>query len=170
MSATQTFHQGTWHSGNYKVYGIDENAAWLGMSVFDGARSFDGVHPDLELHCQRSIKSAKVLLMNPGFAAQELHDITLDGIAKFPEGSHLYIRITFWDQMLLRSVKDPSMIAECSVAVYEAPLVFDEIAINMSKFIRPTSAQAPTGAKASCLYPNSILAVSAAKQVGLMML
>lgn len=166
MAATQTFHQGTWHSGNYKVFGIDENASWLGMSAFDGARAFDGVHPDLDLHCQRSINSAKILLMNAGVTAQELQDICIDGIARFPEGSHLYIRITFWDQTPLRSIKEPSIVAEYSVALYEAPLIFGEFSANMSSFIRPTPKQAPTGAKASCLYPNSILAVSIAHIAG----
>jgi len=166
MAATQTFHQGTWHSGNYKVFGIDENASWLGMSAFDGARAFDGVHPDLDLHCQRSIRSAEILLMNAGVTPRILHDICIDGISRFPEGSHLYIRITFWDQTPLRSVKDPSVVAEYSIALYEAPLEFKDITVNLSKYIRPTAKQAPTGAKASCLYPNSILAVSAAHDAG----
>lgn len=163
---TQTFYNGKWRSGNYKVFGINENASWLGMSVFDGTRSFDGVHPDLDLHCQRSIASAKILLMNPGLAWQEIYDIVIDGIGRFPEGAHLYIRITFWDQTIMRILKAPNIIAKFSVAIYEVPLVFGEFTANLSKFARPAPNQAPTGAKASCLYPNSILAINAANDDG----
>lgn len=166
MSVTHTYHNGKWHLGNYKVYGIDENASWLGMSVFDGARSFDGAHPDLDLHCQRCVNSAKILLMNPGASWQELYDISLDGISRFPDGAHLYIRSTFWDQTPLRGTKDPGILAEYSVALYETPLGFNDISVNLSSFIRPSPKQAPTGAKASCLYPNSILAINAARNAG----
>lgn len=163
---TQTFHNGKWRSGNYKVFGINENASWLGMSVFDGTRSFDGVHPDLDLHCQRSIASAKMLLMNPGITYQEIYDIVIDGIGRFSEGAHLYIRITFWDQTIMRILKAPNITAKFSVALYEVPLIFGEFTANLSKFARPAPNQAPTGAKASCLYPNSILAINAANDDG----
>lgn len=165
-TATQTFFNGKWRSGNVKVFGINENASWLGMSVFDGARSFDGVHPDLDLHCQRSIASAKMLLMNPGITWQEIYDIAIDGIARFSDGAHLYIRISFWDQTIMRTLKASNIIAKFSVALYEVPLVFGEFTANQSKFARPAPNQAPTGAKASCLYPNSILAINAASDEG----
>jgi branched-subunit amino acid aminotransferase/4-amino-4-deoxychorismate lyase len=32
------------------------NAAWLANAVFDGARAFEGVAPDLDLHCERVIR------------------------------------------------------------------------------------------------------------------
>lgn len=166
MSATQTFHDGKWRTGNFKTFGINENASWLGMSIFDGARSFDGAQPDLDLHCQRSIASAKMLLMNPGATWQELYDIVIEGVGRFPEGTHLYIRITFWDQTIMRTLKSSSIIAKFSIALYEVPLVFGGSTANLSKFVRPAPNQAPTGAKASCLYPNSILAINAANDEG----
>ena len=34
-----------WHVGNVPVVGAREHAFWLGSSVFDGARAFEGVTP-----------------------------------------------------------------------------------------------------------------------------
>ena len=41
------------------------HAAWLGSMVFDGARAFEGVTPDLELHCARVNRSAEIFLLKP---------------------------------------------------------------------------------------------------------
>ena len=52
-SKTWTFYEGDWHEGNIGIIGPRTHAAWLGSSVFDGARAFEGVTPDLDLHCAR---------------------------------------------------------------------------------------------------------------------
>ena len=60
-STTWTFHNGEWRDGNLPLWGVRTHAIWLGSSVFDGARAFEGVAPDLDLHCQRVIRSAEGL-------------------------------------------------------------------------------------------------------------
>jgi len=50
---TVTFFEDDWHDGNVPIMGARTHAAWLGTSVFDGARAFEGVTPDLDLHCAR---------------------------------------------------------------------------------------------------------------------
>ena len=35
------------------IMGARTHGAWLGSTVFDGARTFEGVSPDLDLHMQR---------------------------------------------------------------------------------------------------------------------
>ena len=52
-SQTWTFFDGEWREGNVPLWGARTHAIWLGSSVFDGARSFEGTAPDLELHCAR---------------------------------------------------------------------------------------------------------------------
>ena len=39
-SQTWTFFEGAWHEGNIPIMGPRTHAAWLGSTVFDGARSF----------------------------------------------------------------------------------------------------------------------------------
>lgn len=162
---SKTFHNGKWHAGNYKMLGSNENASWMGMIVFDGARSFDGVQPDLDLHCQRSIRSAKVLSLNPDMHWQEVYDIAQEGVSKFKKGSHLYIRMNFWDGSTMRKLMGDT--AEFSVVLTEIPLNSNGFSANMSEyFTKSTSKQAPTGAKASCLYPNNLLAIFEAQKEG----
>ena len=57
-SQTWTYLEGDWHEGNVQILGPRSHAMWLGSSVFDGARSFEGVTPDLERHCTRVNASA----------------------------------------------------------------------------------------------------------------
>jgi len=58
LSATWTFYAGDWHEGNVALFGPRTHAIWLGSSVFDGARAFEGVTPDLDRHCARINDSA----------------------------------------------------------------------------------------------------------------
>ena len=164
MQETQTFFDGNWHTGNFKIFGVEEKSSWLGMSTFDGARSFDGVEPDLDLHCKRSIRSAKVLGMNPDIQWEEIFDIVQDGLAKFTTKSQLYIRTEFWDLSSLRGIGLNG--TGFAVILSEMPLTRPSFTANVSKFVRPGPDQAPTDAKASCLYPNSLLAISTAKKEG----
>jgi len=52
-SQTWTYFEGDWHDGNAPIMGPRTHAAWLGSTVFDGARAFEGVAPDLDRHCAR---------------------------------------------------------------------------------------------------------------------
>lgn len=165
MQETQTFCENNWHSGNFKLFGAEEKASWLGMSVFDGARSFDGVQPDLDIHCKRSINSANILGMNPSITCNEIMDIVQDGIGRFESGCHIYIRIEFWDQGGFRDVNPTGGIG-FAVVLSEMPIIRAGFTANISKFIRPAPDQAPTDAKASCLYPNILMAMNAAQKEG----
>ena len=63
MSAPRslTWIDGAWHEGNPPLIGPMSQAFWLGSSVFDGARAFEGVTPDLDQHCARVNRSALAL-------------------------------------------------------------------------------------------------------------
>ena len=64
-SQTWTFFDGEWREGNLPLWGARTHAIWLGSSVFDGARVFEGVAPDLDLHCARVNASAKTMFLKP---------------------------------------------------------------------------------------------------------
>ena len=64
-SQTTTFLDGQWLEGNPPIVGPRTHAFWLGSSVFDGARAFDGVAPDLDRHCQRVNRSASAMGLAP---------------------------------------------------------------------------------------------------------
>ena len=91
-----TWFEGTWHQGNYPIIGASDHGAWLGSSVFDGARAFEGVAPDLDLHCARCVASAKVMGLKPPMSAEEITELAREGITKFEPDTALYIRPMMW--------------------------------------------------------------------------
>jgi branched-chain amino acid aminotransferase len=149
---------GQWVDGNPPILGPMTHATWMASVVFDGARAFDGVMPDLDLHCQRLIDSAVTFGMKPVLSAGEVVEIAQTGVARFPAGTHLYIRPMFWaekgaDKFFV--MPDPESTRFCC-SLHEAQLPEPgDFAVCLSSFRRPTPSMAPTLAKASCLYPNS---------------
>ena len=43
----RTYFEGRWHDGNVAIMHAADHGAWLGSGVFDGARSVNGLTPDL---------------------------------------------------------------------------------------------------------------------------
>ncbi len=80
-SDTWTWIDGTWHEGNPPIMGPRTHASWLGSSVFDGARFFEGVMPDIDLHCKRVNDSAVALGMKPTMKVGEMVELTKEGCA-----------------------------------------------------------------------------------------
>ena len=72
---TRTYFEGTWHDGDVSIMRAADHGAWLGTSVFDGARFFDGVMPDLDKHCDRVNASAEALMIRPTVSTEEMVDI-----------------------------------------------------------------------------------------------
>lgn len=150
---TWTFVDGAWHRGNPKILGPRHHAVWLSSVVFDGARAFDGVCPDLDRHCARVVRSARVLGLTPTLAAGEIEELAHDGLRRFPRHAELYVCPMFYAENGF-VWPDPAS-TRFVMSVYKAPLPLpDGFAACRSSFRRPARDMAPTEAKASCLYPN----------------
>ena len=163
--ASWTYIDGTWHEGNPPILGPMHLATWLGALVFDGARAFDGTAPDLDLHSERTVRSAEALGMKAIVPAEEIIQLSWDGIKKFPKGAELYIRPMFYAEGGW-IYPDPETTRFC-LSVYDAPLPpATGFSAGMVPFRRPAPDQAPTDAKAGCLYPNAGRALKWANQHG----
>ena len=81
-SETWTWIDGDWHEGNVLVAGPRTHAFWLGSSVFDGARAFEGVTPDLDRHCERLNASAEALSLKPTQPVETIMGLVKDDMAK----------------------------------------------------------------------------------------
>ena len=167
-SLTHTYLDGEWFEGNKPILGPRSHAFWLGSSVFDGARAFDGVTPDLDMHCARLNRSAKTMWLKPIMSVDSIMELALDGLKKFAPGAHLYIRPMYWaERNGAGSVPpDPESTRFC-LTIYEAPLPeLDGISITRSQYAKPLSMTIPTEAKAGCLYPNNARALLEARTRG----
>lgn len=83
QSATWTYVDGDWHEGNVPLIGPRSHAMWLGSTVFDGARWFENVAPDLDRHAERVNASATNLGLKPTVEAGKIVGLAEDGLKKF---------------------------------------------------------------------------------------
>jgi branched-chain amino acid aminotransferase len=125
--------------------------------VFDGARAFEGVTPDLDLHCARVNASAKTLNLKPVVPTEQWVALTAEGMKHFDKDAALYIRPMYWAEQggALLIAPDPESTNWC-LSVYEAPMRKpDGFSLTLSPYRRPTLESMPVDAKAGCLYPNN---------------
>lgn len=161
---TVTFFQGQWHEGNVPIMGPRSHAAWLSSCVFDGARAFEGVAPDLDLHCARVNQSAVSMGLKPVVPVESWLGLVKDGLKRFEPKAELYIRPMYWAETGAGGgvLFNPESTRWC-LCIYEAPLPRrGGSAITLSPYRRPTAETAPVQAKAGCLYPNSSRALAQA--------
>ena len=160
-SKTWTFFEGQWHEGNVPIMGPRTHAAWLCSVVFDGARAFEGVMPDLDLHCARVNDSAKKLFLKPMVSGETWIELVHEGIKRFDKDVALYIRPMYWAEKEGPWVQahDPESSKWC-LAIYEAPMRAPKgFSVTLSPYRRPTLESMPVDAKAGCLYPNNARAL-----------
>ncbi len=161
------FFEDQWIDDNPKLIGPLSHGSWMGSPVFDGARCFNGMAPDLMEHCARIIRSSKAMLMNPEVTPEKIYEISKIGIKKLGVKKDIYIRPLIWaeDSMgLLRC--DPNSTNFC-ISIIEMPMPSESgFSACTTKFTRPTALSAPTDAKAACLYPNGARAMQYAYENG----
>lgn len=168
----RTFFDGRWHEGDLGVAGAATHGLWQGSCVFDGARAFEGVTPDLEAHCARVNRSAVAMGLAPTMSTADMVARALEGVRAWEDGASLYIRPMYWaesgDSSLIGADPETTVFALC---IEELPMPPEEkveagIAVCLSSFRRPLPSMAVTEAKAACLYPNNARMVREAKARG----
>ncbi len=167
-SKTWTFMDGDWHEGNVAIMGVRSHASLFASSVFDGARTFEGVTPDLDLHCARVNQSAEAMHLKPVVTPETWAGLTRDGIKRFGPDAALYIRPTYWAEYGGKSMimADPESTQWC-LAIWEAPMNEPAgNAVTRSPFRKLTLETAPCDAKTGALYPNNARAMREARSRG----
>ena len=165
IGRVRAYVDGRWQDGSPRVLGPHSHAVWLSSVVFDGARAFRGVAPDLDRHCARVVASARILGLAPKLDGPGITALAWQGIRQFPEDAELYICPMFYaeDGFIM---PDPDS-TRFVLTVYESTLpAGDGFSACLSSYRRPAPDMAPTGAKASCLYPNVARAVAEAGDKG----
>jgi len=154
----RTYFQGGWHEGDVPVMRAADHGAWLGTTVFDGARFVNGLMPDLDLHCARTNRSAEALMITPTVSTEEMIAITMEGLAKYPAGAAVYIRPMYWaihgDQTTIVPSPSETGFAICLEEIPFAPETATTT-LGLTRFRRPVIDDAVVNAKAGCLYPNN---------------
>lgn len=162
-----TYCKGQWLEGRPNTMGPHHHAVWLSSVVFDGARVINDLSPDLRPHCDRVVRSAKHLGLTPYLTGGEITDLAREGISRFPKGTPLYVCPMYYAEEGFIVPDGDS--TQFTLSIYESPLpdaVTTGFSAGFTRFRRPARDQAPTEAKASCLYPNVARAVREANTKG----
>lgn len=165
----RTYFQGSWHDGDAPIIRAADHGAWLGSNVFDGARLFNGLTPDLDLHCARTNRSAEALLMKPTVGTDEMVEIVREGLKAFDTDAAVYIRPMYWGIDGSASAIEPNpdsvAFAVCLEQIPMAPATA-ATTLTRTRFRRPTLDCAVVNAKAACLYPNNARMLAEARSKG----
>ena len=164
-----TYFNGTWHTGNIPIINAADHGAWLGSNVFDGARYFNGVAPDLLAHCQRVNNSAKALMLKPSVEANDMVEIIWEGLKQYEADAAVYIRPMYWaiDGDLTAIVPNQESVG-FAICLEQIPLAPESktVSLTKTKFRRPVLEDAVVNAKAGCLYPNNARMLVEARSKG----
>ena len=166
-SRIRTYFQGQWHDGDVPVMRAADHGAWLGTTVFDGARFFDGMTPDLDRHLARVNRSAEALMIKPTVSAEAMLEIVREGLEGFTDP--VYIRPMYWaingGASGVLASQDETGFAVCLEQIAMAPPEASTT-LTTTRFRRPTLDCAVTNAKAGCLYPNNARMLAEANAKG----
>jgi branched-chain amino acid aminotransferase len=155
-SETWTWMNGGWIEGNPPIIGPRSHAAWLGSTVFDGGRVFEGVMPDMDRHAERVNRSAETLGLKPTMTAEAILDLTREGMKKFGDRA-IYVKPMYWGEAdgPATIIPDPDSTGFCLCLFEQAMPKPGGISLTKASYRRPTLETMPTDAKAGCLYPNN---------------
>jgi branched-chain amino acid aminotransferase len=159
------YMDGQWFDEDPKAIRPNDHAFRMASVVFDGARAIAGKLPDLEAHCARSIKSARIMGFEPEITTEEIVAIAKEGVKKFPADAELYISPSFYGEEGFITPEPKS--CKFVMSIFEAPVPEPTgFSACLTQFRRPARNMAPTEAKASCLYPNVARGVTEAREKG----
>ena len=154
----RTYFNGTWHDQDLAIMRAADHGSWLGSSVFDGARFFDGRAPDLLAHCERVNRSAQALMITPSMNAADIVDIAREGLRAYDASEAVYIRPMYWaldgDATAIVPQANATGFAICLEAIPMAPQSASTT-LGRTRFRRPVLEDNVVNAKAGCLYPNN---------------
>ncbi|MEM7290555.1 MAG: aminotransferase class IV, partial [Pseudomonadota bacterium] len=146
-----TWFEGDWHEGNVPIMGSADHGTWLGTMVFDGARAFSNVAPDLDKHCERVNHSCHAMGMDIAMETGKILELAKEGVKKFADGAELYIRPMCWSTESGNMTVDPlpssTRFALCLEEAAMPP--YAGISLTTTSFVRPTLSSAVVNAKAS---------------------
>jgi branched-chain amino acid aminotransferase len=165
----RTYYNGAWHDGDISIINAADHGAWLGSNVFDGARHFEGVHPDLDAHCARVNRSAEALMLSATVSTEEMVEVIKDGLSAYGKESAVYIRPMYWgihgDETAILPSRETTGFAIC---LEEIPMAkpTSTATLTRTRFRRPVLESSVVNAKAGCLYPNNARMLQEARSKG----
>ena len=154
----RTYFEGAWHAGDVMIMRAADHGSWLGTTVFDGCRQFDGVTPDREAHCARVNRAAAALMNTPPVSTGDMVAIVREGLSHYPRTAAIYNRPMYWaldgGDLGVAPKEGATGFAVCLEEIPMAP-ASATTTLTTTRFRRPVLESSVVNAKAGCLYPNN---------------
>jgi len=168
-SNIRTYFQNGWHDGDVSIMRAADHGSWLGTTVFDGARFFDGLTPDLDAHCARVNRSAKSLMLSPTVRTKDMVELVHEGLKGFEPDAAVYIRPMYWGiDGDVTAIVPSDQETGFAICLEEIPMAPPDAATTLTRtrFRRPVLEDSVVNAKAGCLYPNNARMLVEARSKG----
>ena len=165
----KTYYEGAWHDGDRMIMTAADHGAWLGTTVFDGARLVDGLSPDLDKHCARVNRSAEALMINPTVETDRMVELVREGLESYGSDKAVYIRPMYWAlegefMAIVPKLGETGFAISLEVIPMAPPEA--TTTLTRTRFRRPVLEDAVVNAKAGCLYPNNARMLVEARSKG----
>ena len=167
----RTYFDGSWHEGDVPVMRAGDHGAWLGSTVFDGARYVEGIAPDLDKHLARVNRSAEALMITPSHSVAQMREIVWEGLKLYPGDAPVYVRPMYWgidsDPGGL-GIQPSAQETGFAICLEEIPIAAPDATTTLTRtrFRRPVLDDAVVNAKAGSLYPNNARMIAEARARG----
>mmetsp|Transcript_27397 Transcript_27397/g.50348 ORF Transcript_27397/g.50348 Transcript_27397/m.50348 type:complete len:288 (-) Transcript_27397:1615-2478(-) len=165
----RTFFEGAWHDEDVAIMRAADHGSWVGTTVFDGARFFNGRAPDLEAHCTRINHSAEALMITPTMDPADIVEAVREGLKAYDSTDAVYIRPMYWaldgDTSGIVPKSESTGFAICLEAI-PMPDQNASTTLGRTQFRRPVLEDNVVNAKAGCLYPNNARMMAEARRNG----
>lgn len=165
----RTYFEGQWSDKDEPIMRAGDHGSWLGSTVFDGARYFEGVIPDLRAHCERVNNSARAMMITPTVSTDDMVAIIWEGLKRVPSESAVYIRPMYWaldggDLAILPKENSTGF----AICLEDLPMADPATCATLTttSFRRPVLEDNVVNAKAGCLYPNNARMLAEARKKG----
>jgi len=165
----RTYFNESWHNGDVPIMRAADHGSWLGTTVFDGARYFEDITPDLDQHCARINRSAEALMITPTVSTDDMVALVKEGLEGYSNDTAVYIRPMYWaldgGDMVVAAKPGATGFAICLEEI-PMPAATKSTTLTTSRFRRPVLEDAVVNAKAGCLYPNNARMLMEARAKG----
>jgi len=107
------------------------------------------------------------MLMKPKLTGAEIETLCREGLRRMGPDATTYIRPMFFVRSGIGSARPDPDSTDFILSIYDSPLpAYTGFSACMTPFRKPAPDQAPTDAKAACLYPNGARANAYAAEQG----
>lgn len=135
-------------------------------AAFEGVRAYNGKAFKLEEHTERLLQSAKYMLLDVSYSAEEINEVVYQLLEK-NSIKNAYIRPLIWRSAESMGIYTPGLSTSILIAVFDSQATFaNNLRLKVGKWRKPSPESMPTQAKSSTHYGMAVVSQASAESEG----